>query len=68
MIMPIEIDGDVFLNTSEAMAYLGVSRTTLDALVNEGRVKRYKQGIRRLNYFKRSELARLLEFREDSEG
>jgi excisionase family DNA binding protein len=65
MIMPIEINGEQFLNTSEAMSYLGVSRTTLDDLVKDGRLKRYKQGIRRVNYFKQLDLDRLLEMRED---
>lgn len=65
--MPIDVNGETYLNTSEAMNFLGVSRTTLDAMVSDGRVRRYKQGVRRLNYFKQSELARLLEFREDTE-
>jgi excisionase family DNA binding protein len=66
--MTIQINGDTYLDTKEAMDYLGVSRPTLDALVDDGRLKRYKQGIRRLNYYKQADLNKLLEMREDTEA
>ena len=65
MIMPIEINGETYLNTSEAMGRLGVSRPTFDNLVKEGRLKRYRQGIRQVAYYKQSDLDKLLEMRED---
>lgn len=65
MSMPIQIDGEVFLNTVEAMQHLGVSRPTLDGLVADGKLKRFKQGIRKLYYFKQSDLDKILSMRED---
>jgi excisionase family DNA binding protein len=65
MAMPIQIDGEVYLNTSEAMGRLGVSRPTFDNLVKTGRLKRYRQGIRQVAYYKQSDIDRLLEMRED---
>jgi len=65
MTMPIQIDGEVYLNTSEAMGRLGVSRPTFDNLVKTGRLKRYRQGIRQVAYYKQSDIDRLLEMRED---
>lgn len=66
MIMPTEINKETYLNTSEAMSHLGVSRPTLEALVSDGRLKRYKQGIRKTHYYKLADLDRLLELREDT--
>ena len=60
--MPIEVNGEVFLNTSEAMGRLGVSRPTFDQLVKEGRLPRYRQGIRKLPYYKQSDIEKLLGF------
>jgi len=65
MVMPIQIDGETYLNTSEAMGRLGVSRPTFDRIVKEGRLKRYRQGIRQVAYYKQSDVDRLLEMRED---
>lgn len=65
--MPIQINNETYLNTNEATTYLGVSRPTLDSLVSSGRLTRYKQGIRKTHYYKQSDLARLLELREDTE-
>ncbi len=64
--MPIEIDGERYLNSAETAKYLRLSRTTIDDLVNDGRLTRYKQGIRRLSYYKQSELDDLLRMRPDS--
>lgn len=66
MSMPIEVNGERYLNTSEAMGKLGISRPTFDALVNSGKLKRYRQGIRQLPYYKDSDLDRLLRMEEDS--
>lgn len=66
MIMPTEINGETYLNTAEAMTYLKVSRPTIDALVSDGRLKRYKQGIRKTHYYKQADLSGLLELREDT--
>ena len=63
--MPAEINGETYLNTSEAMSRLGVSRITLNALAREGRLKRYKQGIRKTLYYKLSDVDQLLELREE---
>lgn len=65
MYMPIEVNGETYYNTSEAMGKLGVSRPTFDNLVRTGQLKRYKQGIRQVAYYKLSDLDRLLEMRED---
>lgn len=65
--MSIMKDGETYLNTAEAAAYLGVSRATVDAMVQDGRLRRYKQGIRKANYYKQSDLDKLLEIREDTE-
>lgn len=65
MIMPIEINGETYLNTSEAMGRLGVSRPKFDSLVKEGQLRRYRQGVRQVAYYKLSDLERLLEMRED---
>jgi excisionase family DNA binding protein len=66
--MPIEMDREAYLNTSEACQYLGVSRETLNNYVNAGRLHRYKRGIGRTAYYKRSDLDRFLEMRrEDAE-
>lgn len=66
MHMPIEIKGETYLNTSEAMGRLGVSRPTFDKLIKDGLLKRYKQGVRQVAYYKLSDLERLLEMTEDS--
>jgi predicted DNA-binding transcriptional regulator AlpA len=67
MIMPIEIGGETYLNTSEAMGRLGVSRPTFDNLVKSEQLKRYRQGIRQTAYYKQSDIDRLLEMRESDD-
>lgn len=67
MIMPIEIGGETYLNTSEAMGRLGVSRPTFDNLVKTEQLKRYRQGIRQTAYYKQSDIDRLLEMRESDD-
>ncbi len=63
--MPVVIDGETYLNTSEACEHLGVSRETLNNYVNAGRLHRYKRGIGRTAYYKQSDLDRLLEMRRE---
>ena len=65
--MPIEIGGETYLNTSEAMGRLGVSRPTFDNLVKTEQLKRYRQGIRQTAYYKQSDIDRLLEMRESDD-
>lgn len=65
--MPININDETYFNTAEAMGRLGVSRPTFDNLVKNGQLKRYQQGIRRVAYYKLSDLDKLLEMREADE-
>lgn len=67
MAMPIQIDGETYLNTSEAMGRLGVSRPTFDRLVKDGSLKRYRQGVRQVAYYKQSDVDKLLEMKEDKQ-
>jgi excisionase family DNA binding protein len=63
MAMPIQVKGVTYLNTSEAMGRLGVSRPTFDKLVKDGRLPQYRQGIRNLPYYRESDVNELLEMR-----
>jgi DNA binding domain, excisionase family len=66
--MPTIINGESYLTSLEATERLQVSRQTLENLASEGRLKKYRQGIRRTIFFKESEVDKLLEVREvDSE-
>ena len=65
--MPLEIKGETYLSTGEAARYLGVSRPTVDHLVETGKLARYKQGIRRVAYYRQSDLDRLLELRREGD-
>jgi len=65
MCMSTIINGETYLTANEAMAKLQVSRPKLDGLVRDGSLKRYRQGIRKVNYYKLSDLDLLLEVRED---
>ena len=62
--MPIEIDGQSYLDTQEALRYLSVSLDTLARYVREGRLHRYKKGIQRKSYYMQSEVEQLARFRE----
>lgn len=64
--MTIEINGETYLNTAEAMVKLGVSRPTFDALVKSGQLTKYRQGIRQVAYYRQSDLNALLEMRRAS--
>jgi excisionase family DNA binding protein len=64
MAMPIQIRGETYLNTSEAMGRLGVSRPTFDNLVKAGQLTKYRQGVRQVAYYRQSDVDALLEMRE----
>lgn len=64
MIMPLEIKGVTYLDTTETTQKLGVSRVTLNAMVKDGRIAQYKQGVRRIPYYKLADVERLLEMRQ----
>lgn len=65
-VMTIKIDGEIYLTTVETIEKMRITRVTLDRLVDDGRLKRYKQGIRRTHYYKEVDVNALLEMREDS--
>jgi excisionase family DNA binding protein len=56
--------GEEYLTSEEASAYLGVSRRTLERYVKQGLIPRYRRGISRV-VFKRPDLDRFLEVRPD---
>jgi excisionase family DNA binding protein len=64
MLMPTIINGESYLTSLEATERLQVSRQTLENLVKDGTLKKYRQGIRRTIYFKESEVESLLEIKE----
>lgn len=53
------------LNPQEACDYLGVSRSTLERYADAGRVTKYRRGVKRGVFFKKSELNRMLEIHPD---
>jgi len=58
-------DNEQYLTPDEACRHLGVSRRTLERYVDDGRITKYRRGIKRAVFFKLSELDRLLEIRPD---
>lgn len=63
--MPQEFDGQVFLNTNETIARLGVSRVTLDRYVQEGLITKYKKGFSKRIFFLESDVEDLRQQREE---
>jgi len=61
--MPMQIKGETYYSTQEACSYLGVSRETLNNLVQAGRLQRYKQGFARTVYYKLTELDTIRDMR-----
>ena len=61
-------EDEQYLTPDEACKYLEVSRRTLERYVADGRITKYRRGVKRTVLFKRSELDRLLEIRPDSKG
>lgn len=60
-VMTIIKDGKKYLTTQEACTFLGVSRQTINRLVNEKKLHQYKQGVTRTVYYEQSELERIAE-------
>jgi predicted site-specific integrase-resolvase len=57
---------EAYLGTKEACQYLGISRTTLNVYVREGRLKQYEQQVPRRTVYKQSELESLKQIRRKS--
>lgn len=57
--MPIEMDGETYYSAEEAASYLGVTRHTLNMMIKDGRLTRYKRGVTRNIYFSKTQLDRL---------
>lgn len=66
--MPIEINQETYLSTKEACNYLGVSRETLNNMVQDGSLQKYKQGFARTVYYKQTELDNLRNMRKIDDG
>ena len=63
----IELNGETYLDGSEACHLLGVKVSTLYTYVSRGILKSYKQGIKRQRLYKRAELEALLQLRPSTE-
>jgi excisionase family DNA binding protein len=59
---------DEYITTDEAIALLGVSRTTLHTYVKQGRIQKYTRGVTRRVYYKRSEVEELGQIRPAEGG
>lgn len=60
-------DNEEYLTPDEASTYVGVTRRTLERYVDNKLIKKYRRGIKREIFFKKSELAGLLEIRPDED-
>src|SRR5437773_9247719 len=56
----IELNGETYLDGSEACNLLGIKVSTLYTYVSRGILKSYKQGIKRQRLYKQAELESLL--------
>ena len=61
-------DDEEYLTAEEASRHLGVTRRTLERYVEQGRIKKYRRGVRNMVFFKRAELDALLEIRPDEQS
>jgi citrate synthase len=52
----IVMDGEEFLTAQEACALLGVKPATLYAYVSRGLLESYRQGIKRMRLYRRSQI------------
>src|SRR5437660_9586059 len=59
----IELNGETYLDGSEACHLLGVKVSTLYTYVSQGILRSYKQGIKRQRLYKKAELEALLQLR-----
>lgn len=57
--MPIVKNNETYLTTEEACRFLGVTRQTINELVRDKRLQKYKQGIGRNVLYKQVELEAL---------
>lgn len=58
----VTIEGDDYYSTEEACVVLGVKPATLYSYVSRGRLRSYRQGMRRQRLYKRSEVDALARF------
>ncbi|MDB5075271.1 MAG: binding domain, excisionase family protein [Chloroflexi bacterium] len=56
----LTIEGEEYLTVDEACAVLAVKPATLYAYVSRGRLRSYKQGMRRQRLYRRSEVLQLV--------
>jgi citrate synthase len=56
----IVLEGEEFLTVEEAARLLGIKRATLYAYVSRGRLRSYRQGIKRERLYRRREVEALL--------
>ena len=56
----LEVEGDVYLTSSEAAETLGIKPATLYAYVSRNVLPSYRQGIRRERLYRQSDVDRLL--------
>ena len=56
----LEVEGDVYLTSSEAAEILGVKPSTLYAYVSRSVLPSYRRGIRRERLYKKADVDRLL--------
>lgn len=66
-VMTIIKDGKTYLTTQEACTFLGVSRQTVNRLVNEKKLHQFKQGVTRAVYYEQSELEAIASIQPKSE-
>ena len=63
----IELNGETYLDGSEACHLLGVKVSTLYSYVSRGVLRSYKQGIKRQRLYKRAELEALIQLRPSTD-
>ncbi len=63
----IELNGENYLDGSEACHLLGIKISTLYTYVSRGVLRSYKQGIKRQRLYKKAELDALIQLRPSNE-
>ncbi|HEV2236195.1 MAG TPA: helix-turn-helix domain-containing protein [Ktedonobacterales bacterium] len=63
----IVMEGEEFLTAQEACDALGVKAATLYAYVSRGMLSSYRQGIKRMRFYRREEIERLTRLRGPDE-
>ncbi len=64
----IELNGENYLDGSEACHLLGIKISTLYTYVSRGVLRSYKQGIKRQRLYKKAELDALIQLRPSNEN